>query len=104
MTSGSRPSGNEGIATESLSPAAYYDHRETTQKTERGVMGWVFGMGSEKPGNIAGFAIAASLILTALLIYLPPDNPELDADKVVTVLIGIATLALGYLFGRGHRD
>jgi hypothetical protein len=39
-----------------------------------------------------------------LLIYLPPDNPDLDVDKVVTVLIGIATLVLGYLFGRGHRD
>jgi hypothetical protein len=104
MHSVTRLSDDENVAGESMSPTAYYDHRETTQKTERGVMGWVFGMGSEKPGNVAGFAIAASLILTALLIYLPPDNPDLDEDKLVTVLIGIATLALGYLFGRGHKD
>jgi hypothetical protein len=60
MTSVSRPSDNEDIATESMSRVAYYDHRETTQKTERGVMGWVFGMGSEKPGNIAGFSLPRS--------------------------------------------
>ena len=104
MSSALPPPDNQDAAADSMSHAAYYDHRETTQKTERGVMGWVFGMGSEKPGNVAGFAIAVSLMLTAALIYMPPDNPQLDADKVVTVLIGIATLALGYLFGRGHKN
>ena len=66
---------------------------------ELGWIGLVFGGASEKPGNIA-----AVLLITSLLISLVASIfPCSAASEAVKTLEGLATLALGYLFGRRYQ-
>lgn len=64
-------------------------------------MGWLFGMGAEKPANIAGFAIVVCFILIAALAIWMPDSPTFTKKDAVLIFVGIISLALGFLFGRG---
>lgn len=62
-------------------------------------MGMLFGGATEKPGNIAGFAILISFIgIMALLIA--PESASFPKREALTLFGGIITGALGYLFGR----
>ena len=77
-------------------------HADTEARDmERGIMGWLFGMGSEKPANIAGFAIVVSFIAAVSIALWMPDTPGFTKKDAVLVFVGIITLALGFLFGRG---
>lgn len=68
-------------------------------KVKRGAIGWLFGMGTEKPGNIGVFAfgVAAALFLVVLFSPAVPDFPKSEA---LLTFGGIMTTALGFIFGR----
>ena len=75
-------------------------HADTAaKKMERGAMGWLFGMSSEKPGNIAGFAFIASAIMLIIVLY-APASADLPKGEAITAFLGIMTASLGFLFGR----
>jgi hypothetical protein len=63
------------------------------------LIGTVFGMDSEKPGNIAAFSflVAAALFLIVLFMPAAADVPKKEA---LITFGGIMTTALGFVFGR----
>ena len=69
---------------------------------EMGWFGRVLGGATEKPGNVAGFAVVISVVMIAVLIFFVPKNTSAPVDQLYTLFGGIITLALGYLFGRHH--
>jgi hypothetical protein len=76
---------------------------EQTRKTrqlEMGLVGRIFGDVTEKPGNVAAFAIVFSILMIALLIFFAPKDPGVPTAQLYTLFGGIITLALGFLFGR----
>jgi hypothetical protein len=75
------------------------DHAQKMRKIDLGWFGRIFGSGDEKKGNIAGGAILVSFGMVAALLIFAEDAPL--REKVVTSLINIVTLSLGYLFGHG---
>jgi hypothetical protein len=74
------------------------------RKLERGAMGWLFGMGAEKPANIAGFAIVVSFVAAIITVIWMPDADSFTRKDAVLIFVGIITLALGFLFGRGSAS
>lgn len=76
-------------------------HQDTRSKEiEGGVFGKLFGFATEKPGNIAGFAIVVSIVaLIAILLWMP-DSESISKKDAATLFAGIITLALGFVFGR----
>lgn len=70
-----------------------------TRRLERGALGYLFGAGTEKPGNIAGAAIMISFIALIALVW-APDSNVYPKRELVTLFGGIITGALGFLFGR----
>jgi hypothetical protein len=75
--------------------------RHEERKLERGAMGWLFGMGSEKPANIAGFAIVVSFVAAIAAAFFMTDTASFTKKDAVLGFVSIITLALGFLFGRG---
>jgi len=74
-----------------------------SRQTEMGLIGRVFGNATEKPGNIAGFAIAISALMILVLAF-APINPKVPVEQLLTMFGGIITLALGYLFGKSSQS
>jgi hypothetical protein len=72
--------------------------QHAARRIERGAMGWLLGLGDEKPGNVAGFAILiACLMIIALgLINFGPDVPR---RELIMLIAGIIPGSLGYYFG-----
>lgn len=71
------------------------------------MIGRVFGSMAEKPGNIAGLAIAMSLLMLGLLFYVSyfyPNTNNVSVGTLTTLFSSIITLALGYLFGKSGKD
>ena len=68
---------------------------------EMGLIGKIFGGGSEKTGNIAAACLILCFILLVLVLWTLPDTTSAPKYEIVTALIGIITLTLGYLFGKG---
>ena len=76
------------------------EHQQATQRLSRGLMGWIFGLGNEKPGNIAGFVVVASLLLFGLVLAYGSDSPSLSKKDVLLIVAGFISVSLGFLFGR----
>jgi len=72
--------------------------QHTARRIERGVMGWLLGLGNEKPGNVTGFSIlvACGMIIALGLINFGPDVPR---RELIMLIAGIIPGALGYYFG-----
>lgn len=64
-----------------------------------GVLGKFFGANSAAPTNIAGVVVVASLLLIAitLVVTIP------DAGIVRTMLVGVLSSALSFMFGASSR-
>ncbi len=76
---------------------------QEARQAEMGFMGRLFGGALEKPGNIAGFVIVASVLgIVGALIWLP-DGGSLTKKDAVTIFGGFITLVLGYIFGRSSN-
>lgn len=69
------------------------------RKVEMGWIGAFFGGATEKPGNIAGFAITIAFI-GILVLWVSPDSATFPKREALTLFGGIITGALGFLFGR----
>lgn len=71
------------------------------------MIGRVFGNMAEKPGNIAGLAIAMSLLMLVVLFFVSyfwPNTNDVPVGTLTTLFSSIITLALGYLFGKSGKD
>ncbi len=79
-------------------------YHERILKLRRGWLGRVFGWASEKPGNIAGAAIVLAFVFLGLILFVPAASDKIDTGGLVIALVGIITLALGYLFGRADKN
>jgi hypothetical protein len=60
------------------------------RQIDLGLIGRVFGATREKPGNLAAFVVVLSIAVVGL------SDPNTSRHEFV----GLATLGLGYLFGR----
>lgn len=76
------------------------DAQHTTRKMEMGLLGKLFGGGSEKNGNIAGFVLIISFGALGLIAYLVPSLVEQYAREIVTAIFSLITLTVGYIFGQ----
>ena len=65
-------------------------------------MGYLFGIAPEKPGNIAGFAIIASIMMIAVLAFWAPRGDVVPLRELYTLFGVVITIALGYVFGKGQ--
>src|SRR4051812_44645357 len=77
--------------------------RREERALEMGMVGSLFGSMQEKPGNVAGFAIAVCmlfLIIIFIISYFWPNTNNVPVNELFTLFGGIVTLALGYLFGK----
>jgi len=82
--------------------AAFFNHDLKMQKTQLGVVGWIWGSKSEKPGNIAGIVLIILLIFIGCLLF-KFNTWTLFADTL-TALMSTVTLLLGYLFGSSGKS
>jgi hypothetical protein len=65
-----------------------------------GLIGRIFGSVSEKPGNLAGFAIIVfSLMFTGVLIW-GGDTSSMSKKDELVLVGGFISLTLGFIFGR----
>jgi len=71
------------------------------QAQELGLLGRLFGSASEKAGNIAGFAVVVAFAGAVIAAIWMPDTTSFTKKDAVLAFVGIITLALGFLFGRG---
>jgi hypothetical protein len=77
-----------------------HEARRGERQLEGGVMGRIFGFSTEKPGNIAAFALLILFILLGILLIWGTDSPGFSKKDEVTMVVGLITLALGFVFGR----
>ena len=78
--------------------------QHTSRKMEMGWIGRFFGGATEKPGNIAGAVIVLSIAMIAMASFASPGDQQFPRRELFTLFGGLATLALGYLFGRSATD
>jgi hypothetical protein len=78
-------------------------HAQATQKAEQGWIGAIFGAKSEKSGNVAAFVIVLCFIFIFLAAYREADAPSETFFKLLSPILGLIGLALGYLFGSSDR-
>lgn len=74
--------------------------QETSQKMQMGIMGRLFGSASDKPGNIAGFAIVVFSTMFAGVLIWGNDTPSLSKKDALVLIGGFISLTLGFIFGR----
>lgn len=63
-------------------------------------MGILFGDATERPGNIAGLAIILAFAGLLAIAFWMPGGDETHKGELLTLLGGIVTGALGFVFGR----
>lgn len=63
-------------------------------------MDWFFGLGSEKPGNIAALVIIVSFLMFAYVLVYVPDTQTLSKKDTLGIIGAFITGALGFLYGR----
>ena len=81
-----------------------HKHKEKTILLERGWLGQFFGYGGEKSGNIAGAVLVLfSILLAIALLYLIVTGDEKLLKIIITSIVSIITLILGYLFGSNNK-
>lgn len=80
------------------------DHQIQLIKLSQGCVGWIFGGGKEKAGNVAALVVLISLVFVGFTFYKfssTESEKVLDSYfKAMSVIVSLLTLALGYLFGR----
>lgn len=74
------------------------EHAQASKRIERGAVGWLFGSGKEKPGNVAGLAILLACIMIILLAELNMAT-DVPRKELIMLIAGIIPGALGYYFG-----
>jgi hypothetical protein len=74
------------------------EHEQATKRLERGAMGWLLGIGKEKPGNVVGFAIIISCLMV-IAIGLLPFHGDVPRKELVMLIATIIPAAIGYYFG-----
>lgn len=76
--------------------------QQAMKRLDRGWIGVMFGTRDHVPNNVAALiAIGGFLALGCLMVMTRSFTEIKDA---VSILSGISTLALGFLFGRASKD
>lgn len=75
----------------------------TYRSQELGRLGKLFGSREQSPGNIAGLAIIVAFLILIAIVF-APDSLSLPKKDVFTLVSGIITLTLGFLFGRSTSN
>jgi hypothetical protein len=67
---------------------------------EGGWMGRIFGSSvTQKPGNIAAFAVIVSFALFGAVLLFGTDTPTISKKDELLMIGGFISLALGFAFG-----
>jgi hypothetical protein len=67
---------------------------------DMGLIGRIFGSVTEKPGNIAGFAMIVFSVMFAAVLFWGADTPSLSRKDALVLVGGFISLTLGFIFGR----
>ena len=78
-----------------------FTHTENMQNAQLGWIGKIWGVKSEKPGNVSAIIALVLAAYLGLLIFWQPDNKHFS--DVFAGITSIITLILGYLFGSSDR-
>jgi hypothetical protein len=73
-----------------------------SKKLDRGMIGIMFGTKDHVPNNVAA-SICIICMLSICVIYARSDSFA-DSKDPITVISGILTLGLGFLFGRASKE
>ncbi len=76
-----------------------FTHTENMQNAQLGWIGKIWGVKSEKPGNVSAIIALVLAAYLGLLIFWQPENEHFS--DVFEGITSIITLILGYLFGSG---
>jgi hypothetical protein len=78
------------------------DHEasKTAKQIEGGVVGKIFGLSTEKPGNIAAIVLILSFVFFACILVWGVDTPTLSKRDQIAIVSSFITLSLGFVFGR----
>jgi hypothetical protein len=79
---------------------ALHAHKSREKQIDMGFIGKLFGSVTEKPGNIAGFAIIAFCLMFAGVLVFGVDTPSLSKKDELVLIGGFISLTLGFIFGR----
>jgi membrane protease YdiL (CAAX protease family) len=74
--------------------------QQASKKLEIGWMGIVFGDAAEKPGNVAAAVIVLAFFGLMFILFFLPDSQGSSKKEALTLLGGMMTGALGFVFGR----
>lgn len=78
----------------------YFDHQESMQKVQLGILGKLWGAKHEKLGNFSGaILVILTLYLGAILIVTIVQENNENFLHIFSGITSIITLILGYLFG-----
>ncbi|WP_457814156.1 hypothetical protein U8C43_23875 [Sinorhizobium meliloti] len=89
-----------GLPKNSALASKVIEAQHTTRKMELGLMGKLFGGGSEKNGNIAATVLLASFVAIMTLLVLSAVYPTASLSQPIAGFFGIITTTVGYIFGR----
>lgn len=79
------------------------EHAQATQKAEQGWIGQLLGSKSEKSGNVAALVVLFCFIFVFTAAWREAAVPTETFFKLLSPMIGLIGLALGYLFGSSDR-
>ena len=79
---------------------AIHAHALREKTTDMGLIGRLFGSVSEKPGNIAGFAIIVFSLMFAGVLIWGGDTSSMSKKDELVLVGGFISLTLGFIFGR----
>jgi len=74
------------------------EHQRTAKRIERGAMGWLLGLGPEKPGNLVAFAIVVACLMI-LAIGLCNFHESVPRRELIMLFASMIPGAMGYYFG-----
>jgi hypothetical protein len=81
------------------------NHATRMHEMHAGYIGRFCGSGSEKSGNIAIVSIIFCFAVIGFGLFKFDLETQIDSFfKLLTAMLGLVALALGYLFGRGKSD
>lgn len=89
---------NTAVATKML------ENQHQQRLKEFGAMGWLFGGGSEKQGNIAAFILICCFIGLVALGVMNQELVRGRASEIAGGIVGVITLTIGYIFGRKSSE
>lgn len=74
------------------------------QTQERGMLGHFFGTKEHAPTNIAGFLLIACVLGLGAVALIAPEQVRENARDIVTGILSLITLIVGFIFGRKTSD